>query len=454
MKKTFLAMPKYAVRYTSRRFPSQPFASVAYKEDGGAGDNDDKRTEEELLATIQQRIDTALQTRATKEELKRISDEQKEALKGVSLDALRAMADDKTGAMATLASQGLEIQRLKTQIGKQEVKDLSLRAQIQAWREDNKDAIEAIKNGDKQSLKPLEIRVASPMTPATVNSGNSPFIGRVQVEGGVNDIPRTAQTFWDYLTKGATSAPTYVWVNKTNPLGAAAFIAPGVAKPGTSFELVAETSVAKKIADSAKAATELLQDIEGMETFIEQELKYLVLAKMNTTLMDSVGSSTVPTGIKQLSTAYTLTTIKTTNPNNADCLRAVVAQLRSGNLFGDITLFINSVDSANMDLAKATDSGVYMLPPFTTADGKTVAGARIVEDNNVTVGAIQAGFMRYYRVLIYKNFTVAWGWENDDFTKNLVTAIGEMRIHQFFNSQYTGAFVYDTFENIKTAITE
>jgi hypothetical protein len=44
------------------------------------------------------------------------------------------------------------------------------------------------------------------------------------------------------------------------------------------------------------------------------------------------------------------------------------------------------------------------------------------------------------------------GWENDDFTRNLVTWVGEMRLHQFFNTQYTGAFIYDTFANIITGL--
>ena len=106
-----------------------------------------------------------------------------------------------------------------------------------------------------------------------------------------------------------------------------------------------------------------------------------------------------------------------------------------------------------MDLSKASDSGVYLLPPFTSQNGQMIAGAKIVEDNNIPVGYIQAGFMKYYRVLIYKDYSVSYGWENTDFTDNLITVIGEMRLHQFFNTQYTGAFVYDTFENVKNAIT-
>ena len=46
------------------------------------------------------------------------------------------------------------------------------------------------------------------------------------------------------------------------------------------------------------------------------------------------------------------------------------------------------------------------------------------------------------------------GWENDDFTKNLVTILGEKRMLAYIKSQYKTAFVADTFANVITAITK
>ncbi len=303
----------------------------------------------------------------------------------------------------------------------------------------------------------MELRVDSPMYVSTVNSGSSPYIGKTQYEGGINPIVRIQPNFWDYIKKGRSSAPTYVWVNQTNALGAAAFIGPGVAKPGVSFSLVAHTSVAKKIADSAKAGTELLQDIDGIVSFIEDELRYKVMIKVNEKAMtgDAVATPTEITGIQTLSVPFPASTglVAGANPTYMDAIRAGIGYMRSGLLTGPITVFINPIDAANMDMAKATDSGVYLLPPFVTSDGRTIAGAAIVEDYNIPVGYAQFAFLNYYRILIYKDFYVEWGWENDDFTRNLVTAIGEMRLHQFFNDIYTGAFMYDSFANILAEIT-
>ena len=56
--------------------------------------------------------------------------------------------------------------------------------------------------------------------------------------------------------------------------------------------------------------------------------------------------------------------------------------------------------------------------------------------------------MDLYKILIYKGFTMMWGLENDDFTKNLRTVIGEMRLHQWVSANHSGAFIYDKISNI------
>lgn len=323
----------------------------------------------------------------------------------------------------------------------------NIKDQITKWVEANKDDIALLRKGQKptKGMSEMVIKLNSPMTPSNTYNGSA-YLPQPEFEAGATEIVRVQPTFWDYIRKGRTSSAAYVWVNKKNPEGAAGFIGPGVAKPGISFEIGTEISVAKKIAASEKCATELLEDIEGMQSWIEMELMYQLRQKTNTTLMTGVTSATVPAGIQTLSTTYTLTGVETTNANNYDAIIALVAQLRSGSLMGPVTVFLNPVDIANMKIAKAVSQGQYLnsLPDL---------GVTIVEDNNIPVGYVQAALLDYYRILIYKDITIFFGTEMDDLTKNLVTGICEMRLHQFFSENHTGSFIYDTLENIKTAIT-
>lgn len=459
MTKAYLNLPKKPISFLphvgSRRFSNM---GIAYR-DGGDPDPDE---EAKLLGKIKTMVAAELATRATKDQVEQIISQMKmfnpEGAPKFPIESLRSMADPNTGAMKILATQGEQINELRAKMEEQnQNRTNSVRSQVAKWQKDNKEALVRVMNRESKDIPVLDLNIRaadSPMTPSTVNAGASPYIGRIGGEPGVNDFIRAQPIFWDYIPKGRTNLTTYYWVNKTNPQGAAGFLAPGQAKPGVSFSLASEASNPKKVADSLKTATETLQDIDGMTTFIMDELKYQVDILTNQKCMVDPGSSIDPKGIQNYSQLYTLNSVKTANPNYFDCIRAVVAQLRSGWLMGDITVFINSIDAANLDLAKANNAGVYVIPPFATANGTKIGGATVVEDNNVAVGHVQAAFLRFYRILMYQDFSVRWGFENDDFTKNLMTAVGEQRFHQFVNSIYSnsGAFVYDTFANITAAI--
>ena len=420
----------------------------------------------EFMSKIQAKLDSALATRATKEELAEIRNSLPKELNDLPIEELRSMADDKTGVMATIATMGLELQRLRTQQAETTV-DMSIRGQIKSWLESKNEnggtatvaeTVLQLRSGNKADLKPLEldIRAAqSPMLPAGT-LGGSAYLPKPEIQAGITDVIRVQPTFWDYLKKGATGSANYVWVNKKVPagLGAAAFIAPGVYKPSISFTIDTEISYAKKIAVNEKVAIELLDDIDGMTSWVEQELLYQLKMTLTTTLIgNGAGSSTVPIGISNtgasgIAVAFAGPTlgVSTTNPNNWDVIRACVAQLKHAN-FGayPVTTFMNPIDYANMVMTKAQNQGQLFIPPVT--------GSIIVEDNNVPIGSFICGCIDLYRILIYKGFTMVWGLENDDFTKNLRTVIGEMRIHQFSSENHKGAVIVDTFANVITGIT-
>ncbi len=242
---------------------------------------------------------------------------------------------------------------------------------------------------------------------------------------------------------------TYPWVNKKVPAdsGAAGFIGPGIAKPGTSFTLEVEKSNAKKVAVSMKVATELLEDVDGMTTMIQTELAYQLKAKVNTTLMTGVLSGTVPAGVQTFSLGFTTSGLSTVNPNNWDCARAVIAQMRKAFINGPIVIFMNPIDIANMDMEKAISQGQYL-----GISARPIPGGIIVEDNNIAVGYLQAIALDCLKTLIYKDFVVTYGWENADFTLNLVTAIAEMRIHSFHSENDAAGFVFDDLADIKSQI--
>lgn len=332
-------------------------------------------------------------------------------------------------------------------------KDMSLRTQVAEWQKRNAEAIKKIKSGMKADLEPLEFRAAdSPMTPTTLNVGTIALGASPLIRDGaqVIDLLRIQPTLWDLLPKGRTDRETYPWVNKKVPAasGAGDFLAPGGAKPKVSFTLEVEKSNAKKVAVSMKVATELLEDVDGMTSYIEGELQYQLKTHINSIIMGAAAASaTDPAGIRSFALPYTLAGVETTNPNNYDAVIALIAQIRAAYIDGPILVAMNPVDVANMRLSKAVSQGQYLglnvLP---------IPGGFIVEDYNITQGDVMGIAVDCLKTLIYKDFRIAYGWENDDFTKNLVTAIAETRFHQFYSGNHAAGFFYDQLADIKAAI--
>lgn len=418
---------------------------ITFKKDGLTGDN------LKLVEDLEKRFNE-LPDSVQKEAIETQVREAMKPLEGLNFDKLKEMlGDDDKGIRSIVIKQGEEITKLKNNGPKE---DLSIRAQVAAWQTRNKESIAKIKSGIKADLEPMELRAAdSPMTPTTIQAGSSVALGAAAlIRNGsqVIDLLRIQPTLWDLIPKGSTNLETYTWVNKKVPAdsGAADFLAPGGAKPKVSFTLVTEKSNAKKVAVSMKVATELLEDIDGMTSYIEAELSYQLKFEINRVLMSAAAaSSTDPAGIRNFAVAYTLTGIQTQNPNNWDAVRAVIAQIRASYIDGPILVAMNPVDVANMEMSKAISAGTYM-----GLNLRPIPGGFLVEDYNVTAGDVLAFAVDALKTLIYKQFRIAYGWENDDFTKNLVTAIAETRFHQFHSDNHAAAFVYDQLADIKSAI--
>ncbi len=421
---------------------------ITFKKDGLSGDN--LKLVEDLEKRFNEIPDSVAQSELDKEIEKRMA-----PIKDLNIEQIKELLGDGENSIRSVQKKlGEKITEIEGKGNPKE--DMSIRGQVATWQKRNKDIVAKIKAGQKAAvndLEPFELRAAnSPMTPTNTYLGDTISVSAgsvIRMGGEVFDLHRTQPTLWDYLPKGRTSLELYPWVNKKVPAdsGAAAFIGPGVAKPGVSFTFEVESSNAKKVAVSMKMATEILDDIDGMTSYVQAELAYQLKIRVNAVLATGTLSSTSPAGVRTYSQPFSTSGLATQNPNNWDVARALVAQHRAAFIDGEIVIFMNPIDTANMDMAKAVSQGTYM-----GLNVRQVPGAIIVEDYNVPVGYVQSLVVNALKILIYKDFTMKWGWENDDFTKNLVTAIAEMRIHVLHSENDAQAFIYDDIADIKSQI--
>lgn len=361
---------------------------------------------------------------------------------------LLKLATKLEGALTTLAEHGIKMKAI-TDSGIPTKGIPTIKAQLKEHMEKNKEAWMKMKSPGAPSIE-IELKVAGTMMEDTHTAGSA-YVTGISIEPGFVDIARQQPTLLQYMNYAGTTSRTIVWIEKTNPDGNAQWIGEGDVKPLVDFEWKSNTTQLKKVPAKSKVSTEMLDDIDFMDGEIRNELKYQVDMAVDTAILSGAGGDSIY-GITHWASAYALTTIKTTTPNNYDAIKAAATQVR--NLFFQPNLcIVNPIDAANMEITKDADGG-YVMPPFSTVGGKNIAGLRVVESPAIPVGYLLVGDMTKVKIREKGTFVVTVGWVNDDFEKNLVTMIGERRMHLFIADNDTSAFIYDTFENIKTAVTQ
>lgn len=418
----------------------------------GAGGEPELTVEQKALLTVMQTqvksLFKALIDDATKDdELDKLPKfkKLKEQIEGCTTKSeLAALKKD-------LEAIGLKVNAVEAPEFRKEVrKSLAVQMREFATSEKNKSAWEEFKTGKggkKFEFPELTVKAAATILEST-NLNGSAYLPQIEMTPGFVDIARNKPFIEQYLNSSATNSAVIVWVNKVNPDGNAAMTAEGALKPLVDFELQTETSTAKKVTASTKVSTEMLDDFDFIAGEIENEISYQVNIKVDEQLLSGDGTGQNLKGITEYASAYNLTTVFTSNnPNNADALIAMKTQVETQNFMATLA-FVNPIDKANMKLTK-TATGERLVSLNTDED----TGLQVISSNQMPVGYALVIDPTKYKKRDRKALAIMMGWENDDFRKNLVTVLGERRLHGYASDNETGAFVYDTFDNVKTALT-
>lgn len=400
--------------------------------------------QKELVEGLNKKIDTLnTELKAAKE----VAEETKESVALVTTlkEELDANVKELESLKGTAKAQGEKINELVNSTTKGAEATLSIKEQIAKSIEDNKEAWEAFKSGRSNTFQ-VALKAAGTVTTGNITGGTSNVVSTTMLPGYV-DILSVSPFVMDYCNLGRTNSSKIEYVEKKNRDGSTVFIAEAAAKTQIDFDWEKNTSDAKKVAPYIKVSDEMLDDVEFMAAAIEGELRYQTLLEASEGVLSGNGTGANLSGITNVAQAYGLTTVLTTTPNLYDAIRAAATQIMANN--GRAThVFLNPVDATNMGISKGT-TGYYVI-----IDGMVqMLPYQVIETNQITVGQILVGDMSKSNVRIYKDFDVQYGWENDDFTKNLVTVRGEMRLHHWIADNHTPCFVYDAIADIITAIT-
>ena len=374
--------------------------------------------------------------------------------KDTTIEALQKKMQELTGLQEKL--EGMQEVETKMQQMKDAIKTLEQKqgqpqgAPVDAFEREIKSMFES---ADYKGLKKksgaveIEIKEAALMTTTNVMT-NAPALGRWIVDRTIHEAPRERTAIYDRVVKGSVSAPNVAWVNRVNKEGGSAFIAEGTLKPLMDWEYKQETANPKKIAVRTKVSTEMLEDFDFILSEIRRMMTLDLREVIDEKLLTGAGNADEPKGITTAAGGYTSSALddSVVMPNEADAIRAAMLQMRTLNFYPDV-VFLNPAQKAMMDLTK-TSQGNYIKVELDSV----LASLQIIETTRIEEGHFLLIDSSKWQVRPYNTITFRTGWENDDFSKNLVTFICEQRLFDYWNSIDLGAFIYEDFDTVKAAI--
>jgi HK97 family phage major capsid protein len=362
-------------------------------------------------------------------------------------------------AVKDLETKGAEVSTMKTNVEEIALRVLELETKgvpsntpetLSTLLAEKADELKAMKEKSGASVQ-IQLKAVGTMALTTNTTGQIPQAER---EAGITRIVRRNPFILELVNVGTIMSNVWEWVEQKNVEGGAAMTAEGAAKSQTDFDLVVASANVKKVTAYIKITKEMLDDVPLMRSEIDQELTELINLKIDEQLLSGSGSGVNLTGIVTNATAWAAGAfaLSIPTPTKWDVLRTAINQVRV-NLFEPNYIVVHPTDVTGMELSKDT-TGQYIMPPFIATDGTTISGIRVVTNTGVTLDKFLVGDFSKAGVRFKEGLTINVGYENDDFTKNLVTVLAEARLVQRVKSNHYGAFVYGDFSDAITALTK
>jgi HK97 family phage major capsid protein len=200
--------------------------------------------------------------------------------------------------------------------------------------------------------------------------------------------------------------------------------AEGQSKPEVTNTFELKQVTPKTIAHWLSASKQILADAAALRSFLDGRLLYGLMRKLEYQVVNGPGTTTHMTG---LMTAALDAGVAISGDNPFDTVRKAIGVVEASGWIVD-TVGLHPTDWAAMQIIKGDDGHyVYFNPANSTGPapiwGKQVVASPEIAAGKFLVGACSQGAQLFER----EGASVQAGFQNDDFTRNLVTLLAEMR---------------------------
>lgn len=390
----------------------------------------------EFNAEVSKEIETLVSTKADKEAIEKmvndLRDSQMEQMKNLN-EALKEI--------------GLSIKASKE--GNSTVKESSIKEALKS----NTDAIKTLKdNRDAQWVKMTVKTVGTMLESANVSGGNVPVEQRIQ---GLNTIASRRLRLMDLVSRGKATSNIISWVYQSGKEGTAGGTAEGDTKNQIDFNLVVASQAVVKRTAYIKVSTEMLDDIDFIESEINNELLRELNKDVELTAYSGNGTAPAMNGVRTTATAFAAGdfALAIDNANEADVLTVAVNQIAIADQPEPTAILCHPTDIAKLLVIKVSATDKRYVDRLQMIAGQlSLDGIPIIKTTLVTAGTYLVGAFNLATLYDLGTLSIEMGLDGNDFTKNLRTIIAEYRGAMVVKNNDRTAFVKGTFSTDKAAL--
>ncbi len=274
-----------------------------------------------------------------------------------------------------------------------------------------------------------DLAVKATITTSTTNAPGSVGAAteRTRLPGMV-ELPRQRLVVRDLISQGRIDNAAIEYIREVGFTNSAAPVAETVKKPESDIQMELISTSAKVIAHWMKVSKQALSDVSQLRSHIDNRLLWGLAFKEEQQLLHGDGTGQNLLGIVPQASAYAVPGgIPTAGLTVIDTLR--IAQLQAAlALYPATGHVLNPIDWAVIELTK-DEIGRHIIGQPQGDAPASLWRLPVVETPAMTQGKFLTGaFQMGAEVFDLWDSRVEAGFENDDFTRNLLTLLAEERI--------------------------
>ena len=301
--------------------------------------------------------------------------------------------------------------------------------QLDAQRE----ALKSIQDGSRADK--LQLKAAGTMLTSTNVTGEGMEGIQPQQIGYIPTPKHYHDSYLDLFPKVMVDSATVVIVNEANNDGTiSAATTEGAAKNLVDVDDAVSRLTLNKYTDYIKISREMLDDIPFMSAQVDRVLRRRLKNKVCEFFFTAINAATPTYDAADLTAGTTGTTVK-------DCLPAIYADMQRLSEYSMNLWMLDQPDYAKLFNEAGQNYLWYGLMNPT-----------ILHNDHLTTGNIMGLHTEAFPLYIYKDINITVGMEDDDFTKNLVTIVGETRVGWSIAGNALNALYNDTITATLAAI--